>query len=238
MTKQKSKRSPILKPTERDFILVHLGFGVLAALALIFPLGLELGPRIFALLLIYNVAFPLLGRRLEHRRWTDIWTFTFPISVLQILPDWFLSRVLGALVFPDTGFPFIGTVPAFMALMWSIPFTVIVFTAWRLRRRLTDASVYLVVLLLTAVIFGTSEATLWMLPIWYATDEVWTILHIAVYVMCAELVLGVALWTAYRLVEPYGGLRKIVAAFAVMFIYTGALAVFYLLIEGPTAAWL
>ncbi len=235
MSKGKTKQSPILKPTERDFILVHLGFGVLVALALIFPLGLELGPRIFALLVIYNVALPLLGRRLDHRRWTDIWTFTFPISLLQIFPDWFLSQVLGVLVFPDTGFPFIGTVPAFMALMWVIPFNLIVFTAWRLRKRLTPASVYVVVLLLTVVIFGTSEATLWMLPIWYATEDVWVILHIAVYVMCAELVLGAALWTAYRLVEPYGGLRKIVSAFAVMFIYTGALAFFYLLIEGPTA---
>jgi hypothetical protein len=30
-----------------------------------------------------------------HRWWAEAWLFLFPLSVLQILPDWFLSRVPG-----------------------------------------------------------------------------------------------------------------------------------------------
>ncbi|MBL8020274.1 MAG: hypothetical protein JNM27_11460 [Leptospirales bacterium] len=216
---------------ERDCLFFHAAFALIVAAFLLAPLTYSLGWKIFLLLVIYNIAIPVAGHSLGHRSWVNIWLFVFPLSILQILPDFFLSAVLGSLIFPNTGFPFIGTVPAYMGLMWSLPLFGIVYTATRLRGRFESSKIYAIVALLTFVILGVSEATLWMLPIWYAAPHILAPFHVAVYVIVAEIMLGCATWYAYRAVETHGWAARIVAAFVVMLIYTGALSLSYLVIE-------
>ncbi len=228
--KKKSKQSS-LSSTEKHAILLHLGFGVITAAFLLAPIGPAIGWKMFLLLVVYNIAVPVLGRRLGHERWVDLWLFVFPLSLLQIFPDWFMSAVLGSLVFPDTGFPFIGTVGAYMGLMWSIPLFAILFTTWRVRKNLSKAGAYVLVVLLTIVTFGIAEATLWVIPIWYAAPHILAPAYIAVYVIIGEAFLGIAAWYAYLTVADRGIWRKCVAALAVMFIYTGSIAIAYLLVE-------
>ena len=142
-----------------------------------------------------------------------------------------MLSVLGSLVFPDTGFPFIGTVGAYMALMWSIPMWVILFTVWRLRKRSTPLSAYVLAVVLTIVIFGIAEATLWVIPIWHAAPHILAPLYVAIYVIIGEVFLGVSAWYAYQTVADRRIPAKVVGALAVMLIYLGSIAVAYLLIE-------
>ncbi|MCE9599293.1 MAG: hypothetical protein K8S54_15120 [Spirochaetia bacterium] len=216
---------------ERDCLYFHCAFSLIVVVFLLAPLSYSLGWKIFLLLVLYNLAVPVFGQYLGHPGWVNIWLFVFPLSIFQILPDLFLSTVLGSLVFPNTGFPFIGTVPAYMGLMWSLPLFGIVYVATRLRSRLEAGKIYAIVALLALVVLGASEATLWMLPVWHAAPQILAPLHIAVYVIIAEVILGCATWYAFRSVENQGWAARIVAAFTVMLVYTGALALSYLLIE-------
>lgn len=229
--KNARKKKPLLRPSERHAVYFHLAFTALAVLVLIAPIPLSMGWRMFLLLLVYNTSLPLIGRRLGHERWVDLWTFVLPLSVLQVFPDWFMSSVLGSLVFPDTGFPFIGTVGAYMALMWSIPLFVILFTVWRLRKRITPLSAYVLAVVLTIIVFGIAEATLWVIPIWYAAPHILAPLSVAIYVILGEAFLGVAAWYAYQTVADRNIPAKIIGALAVMLIYLGSISVAYLLIE-------
>ncbi len=229
--KNAKKKKPLLSPSERHAVYFHSAFTALAVLVLVAPIPLSMGWRMFLLLVGYIFGLPLLGRRLGHERWGDLWTFVFPLSVLQVLPDWFMLSVLGSLVFPDTGFPFIGTVGAYMALMWSIPMWVILFTVWRLRKRSTPLSAYVLAVVLTIVIFGIAEATLWVIPIWHAAPHILAPLYVAIYVIIGEVFLGVSAWYAYQTVADRRIPAKVVGALAVMLIYLGSIAVAYLLIE-------
>ncbi|MEQ9366865.1 MAG: hypothetical protein RIF32_21675 [Leptospirales bacterium] len=220
-----------LSSSEKHAIVLHLAFGALTAAFLLAPIGPAIGWKMFLLLVVYNIAVPVLGRRLGHERWVDLWLFVFPLSLLQIFPDWFMSAVLGSLIFPDTGFPYIGTVGAYMGLMWSIPLFAILFTTWRVRKKLSRAGAYLLAVALTVVTFGVAEATLWVIPIWYAAPHILAPAYIAVYVIIGEAFLGLAAWYAYLTVADRGLGSKLVAALAVMLIYTGSIAVSYLLIE-------
>ena len=147
-----------------------------------------------------------------------------------------MSAVLGSLIFPDTGFPFIGTVSAYMGLMWSIPLFAILFTVWRLRKRLSWIGAYALTILLAVICFGIAEATLWMLPIWYAAPHILAPAYIAVYVIVGEVFLAIAAWYAYQQIADQKLPAKLTAALAVMLIYTGAIAVSYLLIERTARA--
>ncbi|MCR9142227.1 MAG: hypothetical protein NXI24_08240 [bacterium] len=229
--KDRAKNKAMLSSTEKHAIYFHLVFAAVTAAFLLAPTGPEIGWKIFLLLVVYNIALPVLGRRLGHDRWFDLWLFVFPLSLLQIFPDWFMSAVLNSLVFPDTGFPFIGTVGAYMGLMWSIPLFAILFVTWRARKNLSRAGAYVLVVVLTVVTFGIAEATLWVIPIWYAAPHILAPAYIAVYVIIGEAILGIAAWYAYQTVADRGIGSKLVAALAVMLIYTGAIAVSYLLVE-------
>lgn len=220
-----------LRATEKHAILLHLVFGGITAAFLLAPVGLAIGWKMFLLLIAYNIAVPVLGRRLGHERWVDLWMFVFPLSLLQIFPDWFMSAVLGSLIFPDTGFPYIGTVGAYMGLMWSIPLFAILFTVWRTRKSMSGAGSYVLVVVLTVITFGIAEATLWIIPIWYAAPHILAPAYIAVYVIIGEAFLGLAAWYAYLTVADRKLPAKLVAALAVMLIYTGSIAISYLLVE-------
>jgi len=83
------------------------------------PIG-ALGNRILALVIGYNVAIPVIAWMNSKQEWLDIWHLLVPLSALMVIPDIFQCDYQDILVYPDTGGPFIGSVSAAMAGMWTI----------------------------------------------------------------------------------------------------------------------
>jgi len=160
----------------------------------------------------------------------DLWAFVLPVSVLQVLPDWFLSAALGVLVFPEDGFPKIGTVSGYMAGLWTIPLFVVVLTGRAVEARAGVVAGAWTAALTALGVFWASEETLWRVPVWHARD-VATVGHAAVYVLVPEAILGAAAYDAYRLAAGRHPSTKLLRAGTVTLVYTGALAVAYLLVE-------
>jgi len=220
----------LLSREERDFILTHVAYALLCAVALVLPLGLSSGVRIFLLVLIYIAAIPLLGMERKHRDWIDIWLFCLFLSLLQVFPDWFLSAVLDVLVFSEKSPFVIGAVSGYMAVLWTIPLFIIIFIGERARTRRSEGAAYVAVAISSLIIFGASEAMSWRLSLWQA-KEVFMIGHLALYIIVPEVVLGTTAYFAYRITRDRGLVQKWAAAFLVMTSYLGGAALFYLVVE-------
>ena len=156
--------------------------------------------------------------------------FAFILSMFQVFPDWFLSAQLDILVFPDDGCFKIGTVSGYMAGLWTIPLFIIVFLGQQIRGRSSEPAACLTAGAAALVLFGGSEATLWLLPSWYAKD-VLIIGHVAIYILVPEIILGLAAYGAYQTVCRKPVQVKIFSAFFVMLLYLGSAAFFYFLVE-------
>jgi len=156
--------------------------------------------------------------------------FTFFISLFQIWPDWVLSAELNVLVFPEDGLFKIGTVSGYMAGLWVIPLFLILFIGQRLQERYSKRISYLLVVLMSLLIFGLSEQLMWMLQSWYA-QNVLMIGHIALYIILPELILGLSTYYFYEMLKERNHWYKIPTAFIVMILYLGSAIFFYFLIE-------
>lgn len=223
----------------RSTLLVLIAFSALSLCILLIPL--PVGWQF----LICVIAFAaLMGGFSYYQRhqWPElwqIWYFSTLVSVFQVLPDWFLSAVLGSLVFPEDGLFKFGTVSAYMAGLWAIPFFLILFAVRWSRMGLSsdrwleqqpDISRVLLAASVTLLIFATSEATLWVLGSWYARD-VMMIGHVALYVLIPEFVLGAHLYIAFILSRRLSLWKQTLIAAHVSLLYTGALALSYLFLE-------
>jgi len=213
-----------LAQPDRDLILTYVFFAF-TTLFLLQATALSLGWRIFSAILLYNLLIPFVAYRLRYTAWMRMWQFLLPLSLLQIFPDWFLSQVLGVLNFPDTGAPFIGTVPLFMGGMWIIPLFVILYLGQRFPKQNSA-----MVIISSAVFFLAAEATLWTLPIWTA-QNVTQVYHIAVYLIVPEILLGLTTFWVYLYVKDRSLLFRLGGAFIVTVTYLGNVALFYLLVE-------
>jgi hypothetical protein len=215
---------------ELDALLFHVAFGALAAAALLVPLDtVALGLRVLALVVIYNVALPVVATWRGHDLWMRVWAFVLPISILQIVPDWFLADVVGSLVFNAPGLVRVGAVPMYMGLMWSIPLFLVIFVGLRNETR-GRASGILAAVLTGLVLFGGSEMLLPKLAIWEPVD-VTLVAGIAVYILPAECVLCAVTFAAWKYARDESAMRQLLTAVVVMFSYLGAAATFYLFVE-------
>ncbi len=219
-----------LERSDRDAILLHAVFALLCPLVLAIPSGVPVGQRVFGLVLLYNVAIPVIAWRRRHPEWLTLWLFLVPLSALQVFPDWFLATELGVIVFPDTGSPMIGPISGFMAGLWTIPLFVIVLLGRCIAARSTRNVTLLVVAAASALLFVGSEATLWSIPIWYAQGVV-TVAHVAVYVIVPEIMLGLSTFLAFESSLHRSIWYKLGAAFVITLIYLGGLCFFYLVVE-------
>ncbi|TGJ98559.1 hypothetical protein EHQ53_02230 [Leptospira langatensis] len=223
-----------MKTTEKHSILFHLAFAILCIIVLALPIPASSGWRLFFLVLVYNISLPIIAQVAEHDRWMDIFLFSFPLSILQVVPDWFLSKVLGILVFPPDGFFKIGTVSAYMAGLWTIPFFLIIYSATRFTKRYPEAhpiAKYGVAGGVALLLFGFSEEVSVFIPIWYA-QNVSMIGHIAIYVLVPEFLLGIFATFAYFHTERKPLRSKLLWAGTTMLVYLGSLSFSYLFIEG------
>ena len=112
----------------------HAVVAVVAVVVLALPWP-ALGVRITVIVLAYHLGMLLVVRTVGGPGWGRAWLVLAPLSVLKVAPGWFLSAELGTLSFPDTGAPFVGTVPVFMAGMWVMALFPLVLVAGRLEGR-------------------------------------------------------------------------------------------------------
>ena len=216
----------------RDFLLIHIIFAVLAAVTLLIPLpGATISGKMLVLVLIYNglIIVEFYGKGYDD--WKHIWVFAFVLSLLMVFPDWYLAETLGALQFPDDGFPMIGgAIPIYMAGLWAIPFFIILFAGNQIQERKSLSLAYIGVAVLSVLIFALAELTLVYLPSWTATVS-GMIGNLAWYIIIPELLLGLSTFICYNIVKDKEIWRKVVGAFTVMVLYIGNASFFFFLIE-------
>ena len=221
---EKFKEQPIL-----DLVLMHVVFAIPAAIILTVFGDVAIGARLLAVVVIYNIILPLWAYFRGHKEWLEIWMFVFPLSILMVLPDWFLASQLEVLTFLVDGFPMIGSVPIYMAGLWAIPLFIIVFTGLAVKMKGTTMT-YLAIIVISLLLFGGSEATLWMLGSWYAHD-VFMIGNVAIYILIPEIILGLSTYIAFQMVREKAIWHRLAMAFTVMVLYIGNASFFYFIIE-------
>jgi len=190
---------------------------------------LELRYGLWATVVGYNVALPAYFYRRGRLEVVDLWTFLFPLSLLQILPDWYLTTVQQTLVFPtvrDGAF----AVPLFMGGLWTFPLVLTmavgVAVAWRWGTQVG----YLAALAAGLLVFAGGELALTWIAVW-RPHHVATLAGIAHYILPAELLLVVATLYAYRSVRDASIGARLIAAACVAVFYLGAATTSYLLVE-------
>lgn len=209
----------------RAGLLFHAAIGVLAAMVLALPAP-ALGLRVVGIVLAYHIGMLLVGLRPAAAGWTQAWLVLAPLSVLMVLPDWFLSDVLGSLSFASSGAPVIGSVSLFMAGMWVMALFPLVLVAagiekaWGARAGVVAAAVA------GLALFWAAELLAPVVPLWDPVD-VRLVGGVAAYVLPAEIVLSVGTWLVVRGACWRSPLAVGAGVLALPLVYTGALALGY-----------
>ncbi len=215
----------------RDFLVIHAIFAVLTVIALLIPVTTPISSKLLLVVIVYNGLIFLEAVQKEHKDWMNIWVFAIILSVLMVFPDWYLSETLGALQFPDDGFPMIGgAIPIYMAGLWTIPFFIIMFIGKQVEERKSMNFSYIVVSVLSIAIFALAELTLVYLPSWAATVNGITG-NLAWYIIIPELILGLSTFICFNIMKDKNIGNKILGAFTVMIFYIGNASFFFFLIE-------
>jgi hypothetical protein len=214
----------------RDLMTLHLLFGAVAAVLLFAPIQAAVGWRMLVIVVVYSTMIPFVGYLLGHTEWVKIWMFVMPLSIFQMIPDWFLSAQLEVLYFPSDGSPMIGTVPVYMAGLWAIPLFIIVYIGLRVQEERSVWETQAAVLISSFVLFVGAEATMWAIPAWYA-QNVLTIGSVAAYIIIPELLLGSSAFIIYTMIRYYGHILKLFWSYIVMALYLGNACIFYFIVE-------
>ncbi len=220
----------ILTKMEKDALLTHLVFVIICVILILVPFGFGMGLKLFLLVIIYNIMIGFVSIWRKYEIWINIWLFVLILSIFQLFPDWFLSAELGILVFPEDGFIKVGTVSLYMMGLWSLPLFLITFIGTSFQERYSKLITYLTVTLMTLIIFGLAEQTMWMLQSWYAQNVV-MIGHVALYIIIPEVILGLSTYLGYKIIQQKNHFFKIPVAFTIMLLYLGSATFFYFLIE-------
>lgn len=216
----------------RDFLLIHVIFAVLAAVTSLVPIPTAtISGKMLVLVIVYNGLIVVEFYNKGYEDWKSIWVFVFILSLLMVFPDWYLAETLGALVFPNDGFPMIGgAIPIYMAGLWTIPFFIIVFIGKEVQSRKSLKLAYGIVSVSSILIFVLAELTLVNLPSWSATVSGMTG-NLAWYIVIPELFLGLSTFICYNIMKDKKIWLTITGAFIVMVLYIGFASFFYFLIE-------
>jgi len=218
-----------LQNIEKDFIYTHLIFIIICIIVLLIPFSI--GIRLFILIIIYNILISVVGKIRKHSNWFNLWIFVLLLSLFQIFPDWFLSAQLNILVFPEDGLFKIGTVSGYMLGLWVIPLFIIIFIGLRSMEKYSERTTYLIISLLSLLIFGFAEATMWMLPSWYAQNVTTIFGHIALYIIVPEILFGLISYYLFIKMKDTNYLKYVGVAFLIMLLYLGSASFFYFFIE-------
>lgn len=203
----------------------HGVFALVAVAVLLVPVP-SLGMRVLLLVVGYNIALPLLARRTGDQRLWRTWCVLAPMSVLMVLPDWFLSAVLGSITFPDTGSPYIGTMPWFMAGMWVIALLPVMMAAMDVENARGTTAGFLTAAIAGLALFTVAEWFAPAIPLWEPVG-VAQIAGVAVYVLLPELGLCIATYELVRNAAKRPRPLTIGMIVAIPFMYLGMLACSY-----------
>ena len=197
-------------------------YAVATLIALLLPAPAK-GWAVLAVSVGGCVGLVALARALDRPAWSAALGVLIPISIFQLVPDWFLADVLGTLRFPDTGGLRVGgVIPLAMCGMWALPLFLVVLLA---RDSVARGAAAAFVLFLGTELAAPTAA------LWEPAGDVTKVAGVALYVLPAEAVLGAAIVLAVRATRdrPLG--ERVLAAAAVSTIYTGALALCWFFID-------
>ena len=180
----------------RNWLVFHAVFAVVAAAGLLLPVG-ALGSRVLILVIAYSVGIAVMAVRTHDRVLWSMWATLAPMSLLMIFPDWFLSAVLDTIEFPDTGSPFIGTMPIFMAFMWTVALLPVMLLGWWVESRHGASAGISVAVVAGLALFTAAEYAAPLIPFWYPENVV-TVAGVALYVLLPEAVLTAATYLLVR----------------------------------------
>lgn len=212
----------VLPSTDSRLWAVGLtGFAVLAAVGLAIPLG-ALGWRVLILVVVFHLGVVILARRTGDPLIWRAWAVLAPMSVLMVLPDWYLSAELGTLVFPDTGAPYIGTVPLFMAGMWTIALMPIVWVTTLVARHVGVVAGVGVAAVVGVMFFWAAELVAPSIPLWEPVG-VTMFAGVALYVLLPEMVLSAASFALVVTAGRIPGAATYALVVLLPFTYTGML---------------
>lgn len=209
----------------KSWLGLHLGFAALAAVVLLLPIG-DLGWRVLLLVIGYHVAVVETSRHGRDPILWRAWTVLAPFSVLMVLPDWFLSAELGSLNFPDTGGPFIGTVPVAMAGMWTIALIPVVLLATVVDHHRGLAPATGTAAVAGLIMFYAAEWFAPEIPLWEPVDAP-QVGAVATYVLLPEVILSIAAFLLVRAAEFLPRWATAFLTFLLPFTYLGLLASSY-----------
>lgn len=188
--------------------------------------GLALG----AWAVLYNALLGFVAWMRSDQELFDLWTFLLPLSVFQVLPDVMLVQHLGTLAFPNLGGERWLGVPLYMGGLWVVP---LIFVVWvtHLVHRVSGALALLACAAVSLALFGAAE---WAAPqehVWRPRGDVALWQGIALYVLPAEVLLGLATWQVWCVVQSRNLLVKVLGAAGVSIFYAGALFTSWFVVE-------
>jgi hypothetical protein len=134
-------------------------------------------------------------------------------------------------VFPNDGFFKIGPVSGYMLGLWTIPIFSIIYLGFILMENYKLKYVVIFTSVLSLLIFGISEMSIWMIGSWYPQNVTTLFGHLAIYIIIPEVILGSSSFLIYKFIEKKHLLINIIFAFFIMIFYLGNSCFFYLLFE-------
>jgi len=214
-------------PSDRSsrWLPLHGVFAVIVVLVLLLPVAAT-GSKVLALVIAYNIAVPVLARQWQDDDLWITWAVLAPMSVLMVLPDWFLSAVLGSITFPDTGSPFVGTMPVFMAGMWTIALLPVMMLGRQVEAGRGAPAAFIAVTTVGLALFLVAERLAPGIPLWEPLG-VAEVLGVALYVLAPEAALCVATYALVRGARQRPVVATAAGIVAIPFMYLGMLATSY-----------
>lgn len=188
-----------------------------------------LGQAYVTIVILYGLLLMMGAWLRSHHELFQALLLLLPLSMFQVLPDAMLVQQLGVLSFPDLGAPRFGPVPVYMAGLWVAPLLVVTWAA-EIVHRASVAGAALTALVVSVAVFGAAEWAAHLPMLWYPRN-VATWQGIALYVLPAEALLGLATWLAYTQVQHRTIFTKVAAAAAVSMFYAGALLASHLAVQ-------
>lgn len=202
----------------RDALLFHSLFFAVAIPVALGLKGHALGLALCGFALGYNLLLPLVGKRLGHSDWVDLWKFLLPLSIALPCADWMLVERMGTLSFPDHGIVRIGgAVPVYFMGLWIMLLWQVCWLAIASKRPYTTVAV------LSLAGFLIWEWAARPMNLWHAQD-VKQIAGFALYPLIPEVLMSMLSLWVWRTLKHADALQRICGALGIAVFYAGALS--------------
>lgn len=208
----------------------HLLFLVLGAVCYSLE-PLTVGQATWIVVVAYNVSLPTYFFQTRDLQVVELWAFLLPLSLLQVIPDWYLVEIQQTLVFPTADGLF--AIPVFMAGLWTFPLMLTTATGLYLYRHTGPLAGYTAAVSAGMLVFGAGELVLTNIGVWRA-NQVLAVGGVAVYILPAELFLTAATMYSYEQVEWQSPWHRLSAAPIIMLTYLGAATASHLFVDAAT----